>query len=113
MWFYKKSTQIENSWKFIENITSEEFAKATQASGMVAELPARELTNIVFDNINLKAFYEVKPADAPEVNITYDKQLKIYELATKTFRESMDKNISSSEMLDDLENQMQAILSAS
>lgn len=64
------SKKVEESWKFIEFIHSEQYARTLQKSGSYFVLPAREGLTTKFNDINLKAFYSVPPMDEPRYRLT-------------------------------------------
>jgi len=106
----KDSAQIKESWKFLEYINSEEYAKSLQMIGAYNELSAREDSNKRFDNINLHAFYSIPPMDQPSIPVDFDTITELYSVASSELEKAGSLDRSTQEVLSELQEKMQLIL---
>lgn len=105
------SKKVEESWKFIEFIHSEQYARTLQKSGSYFVLPAREGLTTKFNDINLKAFYSVPPMDEPRYRLSFKKSNALYSLANDELREAITHtDLDTKILLTELETKMQLIL---
>ncbi|WP_036591003.1 ABC transporter substrate-binding protein [Paenibacillus alvei] len=105
------SNKVEESWKFIEFIHSEQYARTLQKSGSYFVLPAREGLTTKFNDINLKAFYSVPPMDEPRYRLSFKKSEALYSLANDELKRAItNTDLDTKILLTELETKLQLIL---
>lgn len=111
------SPNLEAAWEFVKYIHSEEYARVKSKSGSSGNLPVH--TKYIQDNEgrSLEAFYALKPAP---YNMYQDYQkmpesfaMSFMGMANQMMESAMDETRSISDILDDLQEQAQQILTES